>query len=60
MKVFTSNTVQRHKIFHFFPSRFLGWSNNSVDIKQINKRKENLILSVQEPHKNNTQMQAGS
>ena len=47
------------KLFHFafvgrrnFPLFFmgyLGWSNNQIDIRQINRRKTNLLLYVQKP-----------
>lgn len=38
--------VRQRETFPFFPSGFFGWSNNSVDIRQINRRKTNLICTV--------------
>lgn len=37
--------------FSLLLSRFSGWSNNSTDIRQSNKRKTNLISNIQEPIK---------
>lgn len=33
-----------------FPSGFLGWSNNKIDLRHFDKRKTNLISYIQEPH----------
>lgn len=46
-------TVGEEK-FYVSPSRFCSWSNNQINIKQINRRKTNLIRYVQGPHKNET------
>ena len=34
------------------PSWFFGWSNNQINIRQINRRKPNLIIYLRGPHKN--------
>lgn len=49
-------TVGEEK-FYICPSRFFGWSNNQINIKQINRRKTNLIRYVQGLHKNEAQGQ---
>ena len=45
------SSLQGWKTFPFIPSKFVGWFNNKIDIKQINRRKTNLILYIKEPHK---------
>ena len=49
-----TNRVQRQKNLPFFPPSFFGWFNNKMDIRQINRRKTNLILYAWEPHKKMT------
>ena len=34
-----SIVLQGRKTFTFFPSKFFGWSNNYIDIQQINWKK---------------------
>ena len=40
--------VGRRNLPLFFMGSF-GWSNNQIDVRQINRRKTNLILYVQKP-----------
>lgn len=40
--------AQGRKTFSLFPSRFLGLPNDSVDKKQINRKKIDLISYVQD------------
>lgn len=37
--------------FPFFPSGFFGWFNNEINIRQINRRKINVITSTRESHR---------
>lgn len=37
---------------NFFSSRFFGWSNNKINIKQLNKIKTKLITYIWGLHKN--------
>ena len=55
--------VQHHFVgvenFFLYPSRLLGWSDSQIDLRQINRRKTNLILCVWEPQRYETQGQVG-
>ena len=37
------------KKFPFYPPRFFGWSDNQINVRQINRGKTNLIMYVQDP-----------
>lgn len=50
-KIPSVHTVGEEKI-SFYPSRSFGWSNNQMNLRQINRRKINLITYIQGPHKN--------
>lgn len=43
---------RRRSWFPIFPFRFFGWSNDDIDIRQINRRENIFILYVQKPHEN--------
>lgn len=37
--------------FSFYPSGFFGWSHNYIDVKQMNRKRPNLILCLRKPIK---------
>lgn len=41
----------REEKFPFFPSRIFSWSNDLIDIRQVNRREKNLISYIWEPQR---------